>query len=172
MTKEVINIHISEVLERIESVDRLINMYRKSADDVVAISMAKQHSIRKEEFVERLNQLRKKALKLEQTPVLKRTYSFEPLLASVAREGERPYGKKDNLTLIEGIGPKIEELINQAGISTFDGLAATSVTRLREILDTAGNRFQTHNPETWPQQAKLAAAGNWESLKKLQQAWN
>ena len=100
MTKEVINIHISEVLERIESVDRLINMYRKSADDVVAISMAKQHSIRKEEFVERLNQLRKKALKLEQTPVLKRTYSFEPLLASVAREGERPYGKKDNLTLI------------------------------------------------------------------------
>jgi hypothetical protein len=94
MTKEVINIHIAEVLERIESVERLINMYKQSTNDVVAISMVKQYSIRKEEFVERLNNLRNKASKLERIPVQKKAYKYEPLVASVAHEGERPYGKK------------------------------------------------------------------------------
>ena len=39
---------------------------------------------------------------------------------------------------------------------------------LKQILDAAGDRFQMHEPKTWPEQAKLAADGRWEELDKLQ----
>lgn len=62
--------------------------------------------------------------------------------------------------VVEGIGPKIAELLNEADIWTFQDLAFTPVTRLREILDAGGSRFQIHNPETWPRQSALASVGN------------
>src|SRR6218665_4221591 len=52
---------------------------------------------------------------------------------------------KDDLKIVEGIGPKIEELFNKAGIYTFAQLADTSVVRMKEILDKAGSRFQIHD---------------------------
>ena len=75
---------------------------------------------------------------------------------------------KDDLTLVEGIGPKINELLNNAGIWTFDELSYTSEDRLRKILEAAGNRFTMHNPETWPAQSALAAAAKWDELKVWQ----
>lgn len=76
--------------------------------------------------------------------------------------------KPANLTIIEGIGPKIQELLNKAGIVSFDQLAETSPADLKKILATAGKRFQMHDPSTWTAQAKLAAAGKMEELKVLQ----
>jgi predicted flap endonuclease-1-like 5' DNA nuclease len=75
-------------------------------------------------------------------------------------------GHTDDLKIIEGIGPKISKLLYDAGISTYAELAETDVSRLQEILDDADLRLG--NPDTWPEQAKLAAAGEWESLDKLQ----
>lgn len=80
--------------------------------------------------------------------------------------------KADDLTKIEGIGKKIAELIVAEGISTFETLSKTSVKTLQAILDKAGKRFNTHNPETWAKQAKLAAAGDWAKLQKLQDQLN
>jgi predicted flap endonuclease-1-like 5' DNA nuclease len=76
--------------------------------------------------------------------------------------------KSDDLKIVEGIGPKIEELLHEAGIKTWQALSETSADRLKEILDAAGPSFQIHDPGTWPQQAGLAAAGKWDELKKLQ----
>jgi predicted flap endonuclease-1-like 5' DNA nuclease len=76
--------------------------------------------------------------------------------------------KKDDLKIVEGIGPKIEELFNSEGIFTFAELAATSVDKMKAILDTAGPRFQIHNPATWANQAAMARDGNWDELKKWQ----
>lgn len=78
--------------------------------------------------------------------------------------------KPDDLTVIEGIGAKISELLDQNGISTFAQLAAASAEHLRAILDSGGARFRTANPETWPQQALLAHDGKWDALKTLQDA--
>ena len=72
------------------------------------------------------------------------------------------------LTLIEGIGPKIQTLLNKAGIKTFADLGKTKVAVLRTILKDAGSRFAMHDPSTWSRQAKLAAKGNWDKLKTLQ----
>lgn len=74
----------------------------------------------------------------------------------------------DDLTKIEGIGPKISELLADGGIPTFGALAAAPVERLREILDAAGSRYQVHDPASWPMQAGLAADGKWDELQELQ----
>lgn len=80
--------------------------------------------------------------------------------------------KHDNLTKIEGIGPKINELLNDAGIYTYNKLASTSAADLKEILVNAGSRFQMHEPDTWPQQASYAERGDWSGLETLQQSLN
>ncbi len=76
--------------------------------------------------------------------------------------------KQDDLTIVEGIGPKIAELLQGAGISSWAQLAVTSPYRLREILDGGGSQFNIHDPETWPKQAGMAADGKWDELQKLQ----
>jgi len=77
-------------------------------------------------------------------------------------------GKRDDLTLVEGIGPKIAGLLRNAGIHTFRELSETSVERLQQILDDAGSNFNRANPGTWPEQARLAADGLMDELKALQ----
>lgn len=76
--------------------------------------------------------------------------------------------KPDDLKIVEGIGPKIEQLLKDGGINTWAELAAADVDRLREILDAAGPRYQIHDPSTWPAQAKFADEGKWEELKEYQ----
>lgn len=73
----------------------------------------------------------------------------------------------DDLKLIEGIGPKISTVLADAGITTFAQLAEASPEALRQILDLAG-LSAINDPSTWPQQAALAAAGNWDGLALLQ----
>ena len=72
--------------------------------------------------------------------------------------------KKDDLTLVQGIGPKIQELFRDYGVSTWKELAETSVARCQEILNTGGERYSVHNPGTWPRQAGLASQGKWQEL--------
>ena len=74
----------------------------------------------------------------------------------------------NDLTVIEGIGPKINELFNNASIKTFAQLANQSVPQMRKVLDDGGSRFRIANPSTWGQQAALAAENKWDELKKLQ----
>ncbi len=76
--------------------------------------------------------------------------------------------KPDDLKKIEGIGPKIASILNEAGIYTFSNLSQTPVDRLKGILSEAGNRYKIHNPSTWPEQSALAADGEWDRLKQLQ----
>ena len=76
--------------------------------------------------------------------------------------------KADDLKKIEGIGPKIAELLNSAGISTFVELANTDVDKIKGILEEAGARYKSHDPTTWPAQSEMAAAGNWDKLKEWQ----
>ncbi len=73
--------------------------------------------------------------------------------------------KPDDLKKVEGIGPKIAETLIAAGISTFADLAKTKSEKISEIIaDVRGN----HVTDTWPAQAKLAAEGKWDELKKWQ----
>ena len=75
---------------------------------------------------------------------------------------------KSDLKVIEGIGPKLESILNEGGILTFEQLANTKPGIVKAILDSAGPRYKMHVPTTWANQAKLAAAGKMDELKTLQ----
>jgi len=99
-----------------------------------------------------------------------------PKKAEPSKETEKPETKKaapkaaakveaDDLKKIEGIGPKIAETLIAAGISTFAEMAKTKSEKIAEIIaNVRGN----HVTDTWPAQAKLAAEGKWDELKKWQ----
>lgn len=72
----------------------------------------------------------------------------------------------DDLTLVEGIGPKINSIMHAAGVHTFADMAALDADKLKEIITTAGLRLA--DTTTWPMQAKLAAEGKLEELKAFQ----
>ncbi len=85
-------------------------------------------------------------------------------------EAQAAPAKPDDLTRIEGIGPKIAGLLAAAGITTFAQLAETGVERITQILREADPRLaRITDPTTWPRQAKLAAKGQWDALAKWQE---
>ncbi len=88
---------------------------------------------------------------------------IEPSTPPVMTTPQRP----DDLTIIEGIGPKISRVLQAAGITTFGQLAQADISRLEEIL-RADKNLKLANPRSWPAQARLAAAGDWPGLQSLQ----
>ncbi len=72
----------------------------------------------------------------------------------------------DDLKVIEGIGPRVQEVMRAAGISSFELLASLRPGRIETILREAGGKMA--NPRSWPEQAALAAAGRWDELRSLQ----
>jgi predicted flap endonuclease-1-like 5' DNA nuclease len=76
--------------------------------------------------------------------------------------------KGDDLTKIEGVGPKIAATIAAGGLDTYAKVAASTPEAIREILDNAEGNFKAHDPGTWPKQAELAAEGKWDELKAWQ----
>lgn len=81
---------------------------------------------------------------------------------------EKTQTKADDLKKIEGVGPKIAEVLTAAGLATFADVAKTSAEDIKKILDEAEGNFGSHDPSTWPDQAKLAADGKWDELKNWQ----
>jgi DivIVA domain-containing protein len=73
----------------------------------------------------------------------------------------------DELTIIEGIGPKIAELLSANHIITYRELATTPAYRIKEILGYAGSSYSMHDPGSWAEQAILADSGKWDELEVL-----
>jgi predicted flap endonuclease-1-like 5' DNA nuclease len=73
--------------------------------------------------------------------------------------------KPDDLTVLEGIGPKVNGVLKAAGISTYAQLAAAEAGHLKQILEGAGYAYM--DPASWPEQAKLLAEGRMEEFKTL-----
>lgn len=94
------------------------------------------------------------------------TETATPVTAVAPTPPPAPPAQPDDLRQIEGIGPKIATLLQSAGITTFQQLAAMEPTAIKKLLTEAGLRLG--DPTTWPEQAKLAAEGNLEALKTLQ----
>ena len=75
--------------------------------------------------------------------------------------------KEDDLKLIEGIGPKVSQILKEHGVKTFKDLSKKDPEDIKKLLESKGIRGIV-DPTTWPEQAKLAAEDKWEELKKLQ----
>lgn len=92
----------------------------------------------------------------------------EPATRTASAPSDERSPRPKDLELIEGIGPKIAELLIAHDILNLADLAETSVERLRTILGAAGRRFRLADPGSWPDQAKLGASGMWDALTELQ----
>ena len=91
-----------------------------------------------------------------------------PLLATSSDEEPTLLLAADDLLKIEGIGPKSDNILRSVGIVTFAQLAARDAEELAAILKEGGISGLV-DPGTWPEQAALAAEGEWDALAKLQE---
>lgn len=74
----------------------------------------------------------------------------------------------DDLKKIEGVGPKIEQLLSADGVKTYDDIMSVGSDKIREILLKAGPQYKVHDPSTWGDQAQLAKDQKWDELHEMQ----
>lgn len=110
----------------------------------------------------------KAAVKKEAAPTAKAEAPAKKEKAAAAPKKSAEAKGGDDLKKIEGVGPKIAEILTNAGLATFEAVSKASADQIREILAEAGNRYKSHDPTTWPKQAEFAAAGQWDELKEWQ----
>ncbi len=77
--------------------------------------------------------------------------------APKAKVAEASEAKGDDLKKLDGVGPKLAEILNEAGITTYAELAGTSIEKMKEILEAAGSRYASKDPAPWIEQAKTLA---------------
>ena len=137
-----------------------------------------------EEVAETLDSAPKSAPKKEATTAAEKkaapapapvaeTPETAPVADTKSEAEEKPKSRKktpkaDDLKIIEGIGPKLESILKEAGITDWKVLAASDPDKIREILEGAGSRFKMFNPTTWPKQAQMAVDGQWDELEAYQ----
>jgi len=80
------------------------------------------------------------------------------------------HSKSDDLKIVDGIGPKIEMLLKNAGIKSFAVLARSETDAIKVILENGGGRYRLADPTTWPKQAQMAAEGQWNQLDEYKKS--
>ena len=96
----------------------------------------------------------------------------DAVVAEEAPAAKKSAKKGDDLTIIEGIGPKVAAIFVEAGIKSFADLAKKSKEELEAILDPNGAAYVAMDPTTWAQQAQLAADGKMDELQALKDELN
>ncbi len=99
----------------------------------------------------------------EHTPGTGQVEQADAAVAEQVKASDVP--APDDLTLIHGIGPKINAALIAAGIRTFADLAAADEQRLLDILTNANVRF-IDKPSFWIAQAGYAARGDMDGLRR------
>lgn len=108
----------------------------------------------------------------EEEPI---TDELPPVVPAATREepaaeiAEAAPSKPDDLTALDGIGPKISGVLQSAGVTTYKQIAEMDTQQIQKILDEAQIRLARF--ETWPEQARFAAAGDWDGFKDFLQAY-
>ena len=78
--------------------------------------------------------------------------------------------KENDLTIVEGIGEKIDAILKSRGVDTWFKLSRMTDSEIKEILiSEGGSGYNIHDPKTWPLQALLACEGQWARLKVYQE---
>lgn len=112
---------------------------------------------------------KKAAAKKEEKPAAKAEVTEAKTLVSETKPAAKKTAKAkgDDLTVIEGIGPKVAKIFVEAGITSFAELATKSKEELEAILDPNGPVYVAMDPTTWPQQAQLLADGKMDEFNAL-----
>ncbi len=119
------------------------------------------------ELEKEINDLKMKVLALESEARKSSLFAFD------AGKAKNVLGFKvleNDLKIVEGIGPKISDIFNKRGITTWKALSESDPVMLKKyLIEDGGELYRIHVPDTWPHQARLAFEGKWEELKELQE---
>ena len=107
---------------------------------------------------------------MEEKPAADKADTGAGIADAEAKPADAKETAADELTRIEGVGPKIVEALQAASITTFADLASTESGKIKEILVAADTTLASHDPQTWPKQAEMARDGKWDELKVWQDA--
>ncbi len=158
----------SEVGEQIrDTIEDAVDTVKAIAE-VVGGKIQEKVQETKEKIQETIEEVTEEAPKVEVEEIEEEEVSTPAEAINVVAPKAEKAGLPEDLKIVEGIGPKIEEILQGVGIKTWDQLAKTSPAQLSSILLTAGSRYKSHNPSTWPKQARMAADGQWDELKAWQ----
>jgi large subunit ribosomal protein L27 len=97
------------------------------------------------------------APKVEEKVEAKTEVKVEEPKAEVKKEAPKAEAKGDDLTKLTGVGPKLAEILNAAGLNTYADVAGTSLEKFKEVLESAGSRYASKDPQPWIDQAKEMA---------------
>ncbi len=167
--KDVTLTELETLLHEQETIVQVLNDQMHQKEETI-LNLTSQRTIQvqsiddlKKEIVtlQRLNQKSDARIELVETRLEKLDASLSERENEVATLNARMALMQDNLSIIPGVGPKVTYLLRSARIDTFSKLAATSVPKIREVLETENpNLLRLIDPSNWPDQAKLAAEGN------------
>ena len=114
---------------------------------------------------------RKVKAKVEETPKVEEKKEAKPATEDAPKKAVKKTkpAKGDDLTKVEGIGPKAAEALVNAGLESFAKLAKAKPEKIKDILTEASSRMAHLDPTSWPKQAKMAADDKWDELKEWQE---
>lgn len=93
-----------------------------------------------------------------------------PLDRDAARTAGVELKGDGDLEVVEGISPRIAEVLRDAGVTSLLELARLTPAQIKSALERGGPSFCLINPKNWSDQALLAAHNRWTSLAALKAA--
>lgn len=100
-------------------------------------------------------------------PIIKRAVRVAAptrTVKSTSSSSYNTYFASTDLQIIEGVGPKIQQILSDAGYGNWGAIAESSYDDLKKVLSNAGPRYRIHDPRSWARQAQLATSGKWDDL--------
>jgi len=151
---------------------KIVLLEQKNNDLRAQLSAIDTTKIKSEGLIQRNAELELEIQKLQRQqsapPAIKAAKESSP--KEVVSSATNTPRKVDETQLkrIEGIGPKIQEILHAGGILTFSDMAKANTTDISNILLAEGPQYKVHDPGTWPEQAAMARDGRWDELTKWQ----
>ncbi len=105
---------------------------------------------------------------VKEEPAKEETPEKEEAKKEAAPKKAAKASKGDDLTKIEGVGPKAAEALANAGLETFAKVSKAKADKMKEILTEASSRLAHLDTGSWAKQAKMAADEKWDDLKAWQ----
>ena len=143
----------------------------EGSTDRARIAELEKEAARVPALLKELESLKQQPKLKKSVPPVKAASKPQPLPEQVFRVMSGTFGRRieqDDLKLVEGIGPKIAEQLSKHGLKTWADVATAKPAQLKKVLEEAGDRFQMHDPSSWPEQCRMMVEHRWDELRKYQ----
>jgi predicted flap endonuclease-1-like 5' DNA nuclease len=163
---KVVRVEVPKAEKPIEAVETLKFLNENGKAEIVPTQRIQSRSVSDENPEKPIPIITQNVDNQSSTPIIIEKNKEEDVPTS-AQQPHPVYGAADDLKVIEGIGPKIEMILKEAGVDNWHQLSEVTLENLKGILEKAGPRFRLNDPTSWSQQARLLSEGKYDEFKTL-----